>query len=263
MFRFSFRFYCQCLSRRVIRGQASAPVSYSSANQLNQLLSQLEQISQATQLDLAKLRIEKWKTDSNTKRQTQANTESIQRNLQTALPDVIGQLRNSQENLALSFKLYRNLDALYDVFGSVVESAGAFGSKDEFQSLSNDFDNVERARRTLQIESTLLANAKEGELNQLHAQIRTMQAAENAAPPKKVVVDDTEPAKKTPTKKKGSRVQQSPAATTAHQIRIQRQSRNPYPCENRDFRLFPAGEWKLFSGSVPKSLKTISSSWEP
>src|SRR5581483_2351496 len=182
--------------------QPSAPVSYSSVNQLNQLLSQLEQVSRATQLDLAKMRIERWKTDSNTKRQTQANTESIQRNLQTALPDVIAQLRNSPENLALSFKLYRNLDALYDVFGSVVESAGAFGSKDEFQSLSTDFDNVERVRRTFADRVDTLANIKEGELNQLHAQIRAMQAAADAAPPKKVVVDDTEPTKKAPPKKK-------------------------------------------------------------
>src|ERR1035437_9636233 len=90
------------------QSSASSPVSYSSASQLNQLLTQVEQTSQATQLDLAKMRIEKWKTDSNTKRQTQANVESIQRNLQTALPDLVGQLRSSPENMAFSFKLYRN-----------------------------------------------------------------------------------------------------------------------------------------------------------
>jgi hypothetical protein len=181
---------------------ATSPVSYSSASQLNQLLAQIEQISQATQLDLVKMRIEKWKTDSNSKRQTQGNVESIQRNLQTALPDLIGQLRNSPENLAVSFKLYRNLDALYDVFGSVVESAGAFGNKDEFQSLSNDFDGVERARRSFADRVETLASTKEGELGQLRIQIHNMQVAVDAAPPKKVVVDDTEPAKKTPPKKK-------------------------------------------------------------
>jgi hypothetical protein len=195
--------------------QASAPVSYSSANQLNQLLSQLEQTSQSTQLDLAKMRIEKWKTDSNTKRQTQANVESIQRNLQSALPDVIGQLRNSPENLALSFKLYRNLDALYDVFGSVVESAGAFGSKDDFQSLSNDFDNVERTRRSFADRVETLASAKEGELGQLRTEVHNMQAAANAAPPKKVVVDDTEPAKKTTPKKKAAAKKPSATNTTS------------------------------------------------
>jgi hypothetical protein len=191
---------------------AASPVSYSSASQLNELLAQIEQISQATQLDMAKMRIEKWKTDSNSKRQTQGNVESIQRNLQTALPDLVGQLRNSPENLALSFKLYRNLDALYDVFGSVVESAGAFGNKDEFQSLSNDFDGVERARRSFADRVETLASAREGELGQLRIQIRNMQAAVDAAPPKKVIVDDTEPAKKTPAKKKT--VTKKPSAPT-------------------------------------------------
>ena len=85
---------------------------YSSVNQLNGMLSQLEQASQATQVDLAKLRIEKWKVDSESKRQTQGNVESVQRNLQTALPAMISELRASPENLASTFKLYRNLDAL-------------------------------------------------------------------------------------------------------------------------------------------------------
>src|SRR5260370_30920673 len=40
------------------------PVSYSSIAELNQMLSNLQQASQATQEDLSRLRIEKWKTDS-------------------------------------------------------------------------------------------------------------------------------------------------------------------------------------------------------
>jgi hypothetical protein len=180
----------------------SAPVSYASASQLNQLLSQLEQLSQTTQVDLAGTRIDRWKTDSTTKRQTQANVESLQRNLREALPEIVTQLRNSPENLAASFKLYRNLDALYDVLSSVVEAAGAFGSKDEFQSLDNDFNTIETARRSLAERMQGLAESKEGELTQLRAQVRSAQAAVNSAPPKKVIVDDTEPVKKPPAKKK-------------------------------------------------------------
>ncbi len=118
------------------------PVSYSSVNQLNGLLSQLEQASQAAQVDLAKLRVDKWKIDSGSKRQTQGNVESVQRNLQSALPEMIAELKASPESLTSTFKLYRNLDALYDVFGSVAESTGAFGSKDEFQSLENDLSAI-------------------------------------------------------------------------------------------------------------------------
>ena len=193
----------------------SAPVSYTSANQLNQLLAQLEQLSQATQVDLAGTRIEKWKTDSNTKRQTQANVESLERNLKTALPEIVTQLRNSPENLAASFKLYRNLDALYDVLSSVVEAAGAFGSKDEFQSLDNDFNTIETARRSLADRMQGLAESKEGELTQLRAQVRSAQAAAASAPPKKVIVDDTEPVKKPPAKP----AKKKPAAKTTPPVK--------------------------------------------
>jgi hypothetical protein len=182
---------------------SAPPVPYASVSQLNLLLSQLEQVAQAAQLDLAKLRIEKWKTDSNTKRGTEADVESLQRNLQMALPEIIAQLRTSPENIAQTFKLYRNLDALYDVFGPVVESAGAFGSRDEFQSVQNDLSALERSRRELAERVEILAGAKEGELAQLRTQVRDLQAAAAPppAPPKKVVVDDTEPPKKAVKKK--------------------------------------------------------------
>ena len=63
--------------------------------QLNGMLAQLEASSKSTQADLAKLRIERWKTDSNSKKQMLANVDSIQRNLQGALPEIIAQLRGA------------------------------------------------------------------------------------------------------------------------------------------------------------------------
>ena len=190
----------------------SAPVSYSSVTQLNDVLAALEQASQTTQVDLAKLRIERWKTDATTKKQTDADVRSIQRNLETALPAVIGELRSSPENLTATFKLYRNLDALYDVLTSVVESAGAFGSKDDFQSLQNDLNAIEKSRRALADRMDALSTAKENELGQLRTQLRNMQAVVPVAPPKKVVVDDTEPPKK-PSKKKPTK-SSKPTTTT-------------------------------------------------
>lgn len=176
-------------------------MSYSSVNQLNGMLSQLEQASQAAQLDLAKLRIDKWKVDSGSKRQTQSNVESVQRNLQAALPEMIAELKASPENLNATFKLYRNLDALYNVFGSVAESTGAFGSKDEFQSLENDLSSFEKARRSFADRMESLAGAKEAEVTRLRAALQSAQASAPAEPPKKIVVDDNPPAKK-PAKKK-------------------------------------------------------------
>jgi hypothetical protein len=203
---------------------SATAVPYASVSQLNLVLTQLEQVAQSMQANLARLRIEKWKTDSNTKRGTQADVESIERNLQMALPEVIGQLRSSPENIATTFKLYRNLDALFDVLGPVVESAGAFGSKDEFQSVQNDLSALERSRRSLAERMDALATTKEGELTQLRTQVHDLQAAAAPppAPPKKVVVDDNEPPKKTVKKKTAPKppkpstptTTQPPSATT-------------------------------------------------
>jgi chromosome segregation ATPase len=182
-------------------GIAPPPVAYSSVNELSGILTELQQTAQSMQADLSKLRIDKWKTDASTKRQTQGNVDSLKRNLQSALPDLIAQLNAAPEDVAASFKLYRNLDALYDVFGSVVESAGAFGSKDEFQSLSNDMSGLENARRSLGERVQKLTESKEEELKRLRAQIKTL-AATPPAPPKKTVIDDTDNTKKPPVKKK-------------------------------------------------------------
>lgn len=204
-------------------GSTSPPVAYASVSELNGILAQVKQTAAAMQADLEKMRIERWKTGSSTKRQTLANMDSIRRNLQSALPEIVSQVNNSPEDLAASFKLYRNLDALYDVFGSVVESAGAFGSKDEFQSLSNDMSGLESARRSFAERVQKLAGAKEDELTRLRAQVKTLSAAP-PPPPKKIIVDDTEPAPaKKPVKKKAAKpgtptkpsAPANPPATTA------------------------------------------------
>jgi hypothetical protein len=178
------------------------PVSYASVTQLNGLLAQLETAEKTTQADLAKLRIERWKTDSSTKKQMLGDVESVQRNLQNALPEMIAQLRNSPEDMPATFKLYRNLDALYDVLGGVVESTGAFGPKDDFQALSNDLSNFEGTRKQLADRVNNLATSKEQEIVRLHADLKTAQAAIPVAPPKKTVVDDNEPVKKPVVKKR-------------------------------------------------------------
>jgi hypothetical protein len=188
-------------------------VSYASVSQLNGLLSQLEATSKSAQSDLTKLRIERWKTDGSTKKQTIGNVDSVQRNLQNALPEIMGQLRSAPEDLAATFKLYRNLDALYDVLGSVVESAGAFGPKDDFQALSNDLSNFEGTRKQLAERMANLSTSKEQEIVRLRNDLKIAQAAIPAAPPKKIVVDDNEPAKKPAAKRKTA--PKKPASTTA------------------------------------------------
>ena len=186
------------------RGQSAAPpppVPYATANQVNALMSQLESTATSAAADLSRLRINKWKAPGGAKQQAEANRQSILRNLETALPGMISAVRSNPDDIAASFTLYRNLDALYDVLSSVAESAGAFGPRDEYEGVGNDLNSVEQIRRELADRVATLASSKESELAHLRTEVRAAQAAQ-AAPPKKVVVDDNEPEKKPVHKKK-------------------------------------------------------------
>ena len=185
-----------------------APVPYASVAQVNGLLGNLQQTSQTVAVDLAKLRVDKWKTDSNIKKQADADVQSLMRNVQDALPSLIDAVRNAPEDLAATFKLYHNLDALHDVLSSVAENAGAFGPHDQYQSLANDANNVDTVRRDLADRIQNLAASKEAELSRLRAALTAAQAAP-PPPPKKTVIDDDETPK--PVKKKKPKTSKPPA----------------------------------------------------
>lgn len=179
----------------------AGPISYGSISEANAVLTQVDGAAQALNADLDRVRIEKWKTDSEYKRQSLANVDSLRRNLQGALPTMVGQVRQAPEDLSATFKLYRNLGALYDVLSSVAESAGAFGSKDEYQSLANDASLLDRARRALADRLENLASARDKEVANLRDQVRALKATVQVQPPKKIVIDDDQPKKPVPAKK--------------------------------------------------------------
>lgn len=174
-------------------------------------LSSLDQTAITSASDIARLRIDKWKADGGTKRNAQSDSESIQRNLSSALPELIGKVRTTPDDLNANFKLYRNLNALYDVFSRFAETAGAFGSKEDFQALAKDVDGVDAARRAMADRVDALTASTQTELTRYRSQARQAQSAAASAPAKKVVIDDSEPEKKTAKKKKQSA---KPAAST-------------------------------------------------
>jgi hypothetical protein len=162
--------------------------------ELNRVLRQIEQLASSINLDLGKLRVDKWKADSANKRQAEGNIDSMQRNLTAALPEFIMAVRNSPRNIAPGFRLYRNLDALSDVLNSVAESAGAFGAKDQFERLAADINGLEEARTALGKRVESLAEAQALELAQLRQQL--LQAKAQQPAPTKTVVDDNAAATK-------------------------------------------------------------------
>jgi hypothetical protein len=159
-------------------------------------LGPLNQVVENTRVDLARLRVDKWKADAASKRQAEANAESVQRNLTAALPAIVQQVRANPGSVGATFKLYRNLNALYDVMSSLSESAGAFGSSEEYQALANDTAKLDTLRRSLADRVEAMATYRDTEVAQLQARARQAAPPAAAAPPKKIIVDDNEPVKK-------------------------------------------------------------------
>ncbi len=210
--------------------QSTAPTQSVAADN-SALFSNLDRLQSAASqanADIARMHIDKWKADNETKQESQANAGSLQRNLTTALPVLISDVRTAPQDLTAGFKLYRNLNALYDVLASFTEAAGAFGPKADFDALAQQLNTIDTARRDLGERLEGQTAQTQVELNQLRAQVRTLQqAAVPPPPPKKVVVDNADTGKKPAHKKKpaadaasepnsGSSTS-SPAATTKAQ----------------------------------------------
>jgi hypothetical protein len=201
---------CACLAQvaqpmpsRTSGSQVAVPASMTPLGpEMSTMLSQLERTAQQTSMDVGRLSINKWKTESAFKGQMQHDVNSVQANVTGTLPGLVSQVRTAPDNTVVLFKLYRNVDALLEVVRGLAESAGAFGSKNEFQDLQNDAQNLASVRGSLASQLDTVAAAKESELTRMRAQLAQAHAATAAAPPKKIIVDDNEPPKKVVKKKK-------------------------------------------------------------
>ena len=185
--------------------QSTAPTQSVAADN-SALFSNLDRLQSAASqanADIARMHIDKWKADNETKQESQTNAGSLQRNLTSALPVLISAVRTAPQDLTAGFKLYRNLNALYDVLTSFTETAGAFGPKSDYDALAQQLNTIDTARRELGDRLESQTAQTQVELNQLRAQVRTLQqAAVPPPPPKKVVVDNADTGKKPAHKKK-------------------------------------------------------------
>jgi len=166
--------------------QTTAPA----AGDLNLTLAQLERLAQTTNLDLAKLRIEKWKGGGEARAQYQANADALSRNLSASLPGRIAEVRGAPSNLAASFKLYRNVDALYDVLSALTDAAAGAAPRSDYQALAADLQNLEAIRRALADRLETMAAVMDAELVRLGG---GKSGARSKSGVKKIVIDDTAP----------------------------------------------------------------------
>jgi len=181
---------------------ATSTAAVSGPSSISPLLTQIQETARTSSADVSLLNLRKWKVGNDVKNDAITKAEAIQRNLTVAMPSIVSQVQASPDDLAANFKLYRNLGVLYDVMSSLAESAGAFGSKNEFEALAADLNRIDRARHSLGDRLETLASAKDAEILRLRSQLSTARTA-SAPQPKKIIVDEDvkKPVKKTPKKK--------------------------------------------------------------
>jgi hypothetical protein len=187
------------------------------AADLSAILLQVQQAASSANANIGKLRIEKWKTDSDQKKQLQQIADSLQKNIANAMPGLISDVQASKGSALASFKLYHNLNVLYEFLSGLADAAGSLGKREEYEPLAADAASIDTARQNLSsyIEQTV---------GRLEAANRPPAAAGPAqthpvAPGKKVVVineDEAPPPKKKSgakaTKKKASPPSSTPPA---------------------------------------------------
>lgn len=188
-----------------MRAQTSAAASQPPAAppDINTVLTDLSRVAMVTNGDIGKLRIDKWKTETSQKQQMQQVADSLQRNITTAIPGLIAEVQSSQGSVSKTFKLYHNINVVYEFLNSLAESTGAFGKKEEYEPLATDANALDNVRQSLssyieQAANTMESRARQGSAGQ------SSQSTQKG--PKKIVIDDTAPA----TKKKGSTKKKAP-----------------------------------------------------
>jgi hypothetical protein len=178
-------------------------------------LTDLERVSNATQVDLSSIgSSDKEKNDRSWRNgwrfwhvrssspspspEAEKAAASLQRNLHDAMPGLIENAR-STGSFASTFKLYNNLSVVCELLDSLVKSPHGQGKGDT--GLNNDSAAMGRIRQDLAtyIEQTAAS------MDARTQYAATSSAPANTKPPKKIVVDDTVPAKKS---KKAATAQQ-------------------------------------------------------
>jgi len=166
---------------------------------LNTILADLQRATLATNADLSKLRIEKWKTDNSQKQEMQQVAESLQRNITKAVPALISDVQNTPGSVAKAFKLYHNINVVYEFLNSLSEAAGTFGKKEEYEPLANDATSLNSARQQLSDYIDQVATTMENQLKKpAPTPAKNNSSAQTTQGPKKIVIDDSP----SPTKKK-------------------------------------------------------------
>lgn len=178
---------------------------------LDAVLSRVRQTALASSDDLDRLRIDKWKTESDQKAEMLKLAESVRRNITSAVPELLKDVESSHGTVSTTFKLYHNLNVLYEYLNMLTESAATFGRTEEYGPLSRDAAALDAARQEL---SSYIESAA------ADLEVKAARPVATPAPPptateplKKIVVDDTPAKPATAKKKRTSTAHPQPTST--------------------------------------------------
>jgi hypothetical protein len=176
---------------------------------LTSALNDLDRVSSATEADIANVGSSDEKTDRSWKNawrfwhpfgsshspHDEKAAASLQRNLHDAMPGLIQNARSSR-SFAATFKLYNNLSVVCELLDTLVSSSRSQGGKGDI-ALANDSAAMGRIRQDLAtyVEQTAAS------LDAKSQYTVTTSTPANGKAPKRIVVDDTVPEKKSAVKK--------------------------------------------------------------
>jgi hypothetical protein len=163
---------------------------------LDSVLAKIQQTAKTADADLAQLHIDKWRTDNDQKAQLQQVSTSLHKNLTLAVPDLVHQVQAGKGNVSATFRLYHNLNVVYEYVNSLADAATGLGRREESDPLNRDAAALDSVRQEL---STYIEQA--AVTLELKARPTPTPTPAPVAAPTKVVIDG-EPAKKPATSKK-------------------------------------------------------------
>ncbi len=120
-----------------------------SGPRLEAVLTQIQKATGSLNSNLAKLRIEKWRTDPDQRAQLQKLASSLQRNITFAVPGLMNDVQNSRGSVSSTFKLYHNMNVVYEYLNSLTDAAGSLGKREEYEPLAEDAAALDSAREGL------------------------------------------------------------------------------------------------------------------
>jgi hypothetical protein len=170
------------------------------APNLDSVLLEVQQATQSANVNIARLRIDRWKADSSEKADMQHVADSLHKNITQAVPGLISDVRTSHGSVSSAFKLYHNINVVFEYLNQLTDAAASIGKKEEYDPLSADTAALDKSRQHL---SAYIEQAAAS----LENKVRTAAAVATPTPlpqatPKKIVVDDDTTHKKPATTKK-------------------------------------------------------------